>query len=56
MVCKNPPKYRQNTINRYFIQEECLVARKRGTGKLRSAHSCSGSVSDIPVMRNMQVF
>lgn len=24
-VCANPPKYRQNTINRYFIQEECLV-------------------------------
>lgn len=24
-VCANPPKYRENTINRYFIQEENLV-------------------------------
>ncbi len=24
-VCANPPLYRQNTINRYFIQEECLI-------------------------------
>lgn len=24
-VCANPPKYRENTINRYFVQEENLI-------------------------------
>ncbi|MDO5423769.1 MAG: hypothetical protein Q4F41_08600 [Eubacteriales bacterium] len=24
-ICANPPKYRENTINRYFIQEEHLI-------------------------------
>lgn len=24
-VCANPPKYRENTINRYFVQEEKLI-------------------------------
>lgn len=28
-VCANPPKYRQNTINRYRIREEHLVGEAR---------------------------
>lgn len=33
-ICANPPQYRENTINRYVIQEENLVGEIREKGKI----------------------
>lgn len=33
-ICANPPKYRENTINRYVIQEENLVGEIMEKGRI----------------------
>ena len=61
-ICMNPPKYRRNSINRYFIKEEKLIGdvseRKENYDLITTVMICLGESNDknsLGVLRLLEV-
>lgn len=61
-ICMNPPKYRRNSINRYFIKEEKLIGdvseRKENYDLITTVMICLGESNDknsFGVLRLLEV-